>query len=440
MNKKLFCALVLFYLITNVCLAIELEHSTKVKAQWGINTRDGSSQSLNLILQPELVFNFDNGIRLTSIARIHSDLISNIAPGSLNRQAYNPVNKPLLASHELELELREFYLEAEWKQTYFTLGKQQTVWGKADGLKVLDVVNPQTFREFILADFDDSRIPQWTLKLEHTIGPVDLEFIWLPDQTYHALPEQNSTYGFTSLRLVPSQPPAGVNLDLRKLERPNRFIQDSDVGLRLTSFWEGWDLTLNYLYQYDNLPVLFQQFAMSANGPTVTVTPQYKRTHVFGTTFSNAFDDWVIRGEIAWFSNRHFLTRSPLVNNGVIASPELFYVIGLDWSAPYDIVVSTQLFQSWIIKSSTNLTRDKHDTTLSMMLSRQFLNDTLDIQLLVLGNVNDGDGMIRPKINYQLNDDVKVWLGADFFYGDSKGVFGQFKKNDRVLVGAEWVF
>jgi hypothetical protein len=74
------------------------------------------------------------------------------------------------------------------------------------------------------------------------------------------------------------------------------------------------------------------------------------------------------------------------------------------------------------------------------MLSRQFLNDTLDLQLLVLGNINDGDGMIRPKINYQLNDDVKVWLGADLFYGDSKGLFGQFNHNDRVLVGAEWIF
>jgi len=54
---------------------------------------------------------------------------------------------------ELEAELREFYLETDWGKSYFTFGKQQVVWGKADGLKVLDVVNPQSFREFILEDF-----------------------------------------------------------------------------------------------------------------------------------------------------------------------------------------------------------------------------------------------------------------------------------------------
>lgn len=54
--------------------------------------------------------------------------------------------------------------------------------------------------------------------------------------------------------------------------------------------------------------------------------------------------------------------------------------------------------------------------------------------------MNDGDGMIRPKIDYQLNDNIKIWLGADLFYGDSNGLFGQFNHNDRVLVGAEWIF
>ena len=36
---------------------------------------------------------------------------------------------------ELEAELREFYLESDWGKRYFTFGKQQVVWGKADGLK-----------------------------------------------------------------------------------------------------------------------------------------------------------------------------------------------------------------------------------------------------------------------------------------------------------------
>ncbi len=60
---------------------------------------------------------------------------------------------------ELEAELREFYMEADWGKSYFTFGKQQVVWGKAGRLKVLDVVNSQSFQELYLEDFDNSRIP-----------------------------------------------------------------------------------------------------------------------------------------------------------------------------------------------------------------------------------------------------------------------------------------
>ena len=434
------CFLIYSSLLAYQGQALELDYSTTIQTRWGINTRNGSTQSLNFRIQPELVFHFDNDIRLTAIARAHSDIIDKIAPGSVIRESYNPASKPLLITHKLELELRELYVETEWDNTWFTVGKQQVVWGKADGLKVLDIVNPQSFREFILEDFDDSRIPLWTVKVERSFGPIDVEFLWLPDQTYHALPESGSTFGFTSSRLVPSRPPADASVDLLLPKRPDRIIRDSDAGIRLTSFWKGWDLTFNYLYQYDNFPVLKQKLSQTTNNIAVTITQLYKRTHVIGTTLSNAFGDWVIRGEIAWFSNRHFLTRSPLSHQGVISSPELLYVVGLDWSAPYDIFASAQLFQSWVIKPKNSMNRDRLDNTLSLLLSRQFLNDTLSIELLVLGNINDGDGMIRPNIEYLYNDDLKVWLGADLFYGDSKGLFGEFKSNDRVVIGMEWVF
>ncbi|WP_043772935.1 DUF1302 family protein [Algiphilus aromaticivorans] len=63
-----------------------------------------------------------------------------------------------------ELALRELYADIYLGPLYLRAGKQQIVWGKADGLKLLDQVNPQNFREFILADFEHSRIPQWSLR------------------------------------------------------------------------------------------------------------------------------------------------------------------------------------------------------------------------------------------------------------------------------------
>ncbi|NOX93330.1 MAG: hypothetical protein GXP18_13030 [Gammaproteobacteria bacterium] len=48
------------------------------------------------------------------------------------------------------------------------------------------------------------------------------------------------------------------------------------------------------------------------------------------------------------------------------------------------------------------------------------------------------DGLLRPKLSYEWTDTVTVSFGADIFYGDDAGFFGQFSRNDRVVAGIEW--
>ncbi len=435
---KIYCCC-LFGLWQSATEAVELDSSITATAQWMVNTHDGDSQSLNLTLLPELDASFKSGWQIKSSFRVRVEAIDGMQIDDINRSSYNEYSKPVQLNEVLELELRELYLQGDIGDTFLTLGKQQIVWGKADGLHVLDIVNPQSFREFILDDFDNSRIPLWTANIEHTIADWDLQFFWIPDQTYHALPEQSATYAFTSLELVPPAPP-GVQVDIEKARQPNNVLLDSDVGLRATTFWHGWDITFNYLYQYNNLPVFRQSLSMAGGNPVVTITPEYERTHVFGTTFSNAFSDWVVRGEVGYFSEHYFIGKNPLQNQGVVKSPELYYVLGLDWNAPWDVLLSGQLIQSWVINDADKTTRDRLDTTITGLIRRNFMYDTLIAEVLVIANTNNGDGIIRPKISYEWQDNIKTWLGADVFYGDRQGVFGQFDKNDRVVVGLEVSF
>ena len=438
-KQKILCSC-LFLLWQSVAVAIDFDASLTATSQWMINThKGGDSQSLNLSLVPEFNISFDNGWQLKSSLRIRAEAINGMQVNDISREGYSDVSKPAMLNKTVELELREMYLQGEIGNTFLSLGKQQIVWGKADGLKVLDIVNPQSFREFILDDFENSRIPLWTLNIERSFGDWELQFIWIPDQTYHALPKQSATYAFTSPELVPTAPP-GVQVNIEQANRPNNVFLDSDVGFRAATFWKGWDITFNYLYQYNNLPVLRQNLAIQGGRPVVNITPEYERTHVFGTTFSNAFADWVVRGEFGYFTEHYFIGNNPLRNQGVVKSPELHYVLGLDWNAPWDVLLSMQLIQSWIIKDADQTTRDQLDTTFTGLIRRNFLYDTLTAEVLVIGNVNNGDGIIRPKISYEWQDNIKTWVGADIFYGDRKGVFGQFDENDRVVVGVEVSF
>lgn len=74
--------------------------------------------------------------------------------------------------------LKEAYIDTRWGDTDLRIGKQQVVWGTADGIKLLDIINPTDFREFNQNTFEDSRVPVWMLNVDHPIGETgSLQFI-----------------------------------------------------------------------------------------------------------------------------------------------------------------------------------------------------------------------------------------------------------------------
>jgi hypothetical protein len=72
----------------------------------------------------------------------------------------------LYSSHDY---LRELYIDTKLADWQFRVGKQQVVWGTADGIKLLDIINPTDWREFNQNTFEDSRIPIWMIKAEKNL-------------------------------------------------------------------------------------------------------------------------------------------------------------------------------------------------------------------------------------------------------------------------------
>jgi hypothetical protein len=74
--------------------------------------------------------------------------------------------------------LRELYVDTRFGDWSARIGKQQVVWGTADGIKLLDVINPTDYREFVQSTMEDSRIPIWMLNLERNVGDSsNIQFI-----------------------------------------------------------------------------------------------------------------------------------------------------------------------------------------------------------------------------------------------------------------------
>ena len=426
-------------LIPQLANAASFDTSTSLEMQWAIDTSGFDNQAVQLNVKPEGKVDLNNGNKLTVIGQLFVETNAGLKPDDVDRDSYSSISRPLLIGDSAELELREFYFETSTGKNYITIGKQQVVWGKADGLKVLDVVNPQSFREFILDDFEDSRIPLWMMSYEWQIdNDSSLQLLWIPDQTMHALPNANATYAFSSPRLVPIAP-SGIAVEVSPVNRPSRIFTDSDIGFRWSAFIGGWDLSLNYLYHYYDLPVYYQRLSVTPEGPKVFIQPEYERSHLTGGTFSNSFGDLTLRGELGYSTDRFYLTSNISDKDGIVKSDEFSYVLGFDWFGYKDTLLSFQFFQSIVLDSPTGLTRPSVDTTLTFLVQKEFFNDTLKAEILVLQNLKDNDGLIRPKMNYEWIDDFKVWVGADIFHGERKGVFGQFNANDRIVFGLDVV-
>jgi hypothetical protein len=407
-----------------------------LKSQTSFNTAENQLQQQEWQLDIE----YDTGLwggDLKAIGRIRLDTVDDLNQSS-TADTFSAVAKPFVTKDWGSIELRELYWETFGENSFWRIGKQQVVWGEADGLKLLDVINPQNFREFVLDDFDDSRIPLWMFNAEFTLTENGvLQVLWIPDTTVHNLAPSDSPYAFSSSSIVP-KPASDLAVQLSPPQAPRSPIKDSDIGLRYTDFVAGWDISLNYLYHYVDEPIVSTATQTNSEIPYILLTQNYERSHLLGVTASSALGDWTIRTEIAFETNRYHRTKQS--SPGVVQANQWSSVIGLDYQGFSDQFISLQWFQSRINAAQAELIENIQEDSMTFLWESKFMNDTLTAKWLQIHSIDHGDRVFRPKISYNLQSNVDIYIAADIFYGNKYKLFGQFDQSDRVSVGFEWGF
>ena len=119
------------------------------------------------------VIKFENTAKLY----INGDLAENAALHAELNFVFNPEAEQNDYSGHVDYSqndyLRELYIDSvfgEGSDVELRIGKQQVVWGTADGAKLLDIINPTDYRELAQNTMEDSRIPVWMAKLEMPAG------------------------------------------------------------------------------------------------------------------------------------------------------------------------------------------------------------------------------------------------------------------------------
>jgi len=168
LNRNLLSqAVALALILPGVALA-EIEISGEVKIEASVFTSDGQLTGADDEHESGDAMKTEGSVRLfinTDIGEesaIHAELL-------LADDGEAPSERLEIGEQYSQYEiLRELYLDTTAGEWDLRLGKQQVVWGTADGIKLLDVINPTDFRELNQNTTEDARIPIWMINAEKT--------------------------------------------------------------------------------------------------------------------------------------------------------------------------------------------------------------------------------------------------------------------------------
>ncbi len=335
---------------------------------------------------------------------------------------------------DLEIGLREAYIDIFFNSMDIRIGKQQIIWGKADGVFITDVVSPKDLREFLLPEFDEIRMGITAVKVDYYIGDSTLELVWVPVFSPTMMPDDDSIWnpGFD----LPIQP----EFDYSKKE-VGESLKNSEVFFKYSTTSSAIDLEFMAGYMWDDDPTMHTVKnidPVTMQPASITVIPQHHRLGLVGGSFSTTLGSYVIRGEGAYYFGKYFLSEDPMVEEAVVEKDYIQYLLGVDFTL-MDIKMSVQFIQQYILNYDDPIVNDRAENMMTFLATKDFLRETLFLELFSYIGLNDGDALIRGKVKYKLTDELEILLGVNIFTG-TEGMFGRYNKNDMVYAKVKYSF
>lgn len=321
-----------------------------------------------------------------------------------------------------ELDLRELVVSKRASSYTLNLGRQQVVWGKADGLRLLDVVNPLDLREFLFDDYTDSRIPLWMANAELFRGDQSFQLLVIPDLGFDRPAPPGGEF-FAAPELL-AQP---LPLRFERLRRPADRPRNWEYGARWATLLGPLELTVNAFYGWNNQPQ--NDLRLTAEG--LAVVPRAVRSRLLGASGDLPIGPTVLRFEATFTADDRLPIATPDGLGGFVRQRVWRHVLGLDW-IHRNWLISPQWFEERVLDPDPRLAGGRRRTFLTLLVRRTFHQDRLTVQLFSVAGLEHGDRWIEPRLAYQFFGRLELAVGGDLLGGDAAGIFGRFSRRDRV--------
>jgi len=315
-------------------------------------------------------------------------------------------------------EIRELYADMFMGNLDMRLGKQFVVWGVLEGVRITDEINPMDFRELILPDLLDYRIPLWMAKFDYYRPTASYQLLWIPDIRFHKPAPPGSEWEL--LQEVPGT------------RYPQTFdYKNSEFGFKVnTNLWDT-ELSFSYFYTWDDFPVIFRH-ALIDQSIEPEFFPTYTRLSMYGTTFVKQLDSFILKGEMAYVTDKYFAVANAdenhdgwLDKNGEFKRDHLRWGLGMDfdWQGAD---ISPSIVQWIIFDYDPAIIQDQFDTGINLFVRKEFPDSSSIFQFLGIYLVNLQELYLKPKWTFRITDRFQIGTGMDLFFGKASqfGVSG----------------
>lgn len=370
-------------------------------------------------------------------------------------------DKPLVFVNDLDhdkdspvAELREFYLDITTSKVDVRLGKQIVVWGVLEGIRITDEINPLDFRELILPDLLDYRIPLWMAKVDVYKDDDSYQVLWIPDVRFHEPAPPGSEWELLQ--------------DVPNTKEPNSFtLENSEFGLRYSTSVLDTEISLSYFYTWDDFPVVYRSAAINSALDPVFF-PTYTRINIYGFTGVRQLGSGILKGELAYVPDKFFGLQNDtdrdgdgyLDSQGELQRKHIRWGLGYDFTR-FGADFSPAISQWIILGHDSKLIQDKFDTSLTLFIRKPLPEQAAVLQLLAIGLVNLQELYLKPEVIFSITDHFQIAAGFDIFTGaksklgstgganaitsvealeQSAQFFGNFNNNDRVFAEFKYTF
>lgn len=368
---------------------------------------------------------------------------------------------------EQDLTLGQAYLKLHPGNSDITIGKQVLTWGKLDDVVILDTINPQDYKQFVLNDKQDRKIPVFMFDYQYNADTFRIEGVYIPSfkpSYVRFFGSDWAVFGHLKQGVEEGGSAALAKSVVRKIRTERKEdtedaeFKNGEAGLRFSSRYADIDYSLYYMNIFDRVAVLREKDAVGntlkrflylpgddtlaslvgsdPSAEELVLEEEYQRTHVIGKDFETVVGNFGVRGEAALFVDVPYLR-----DDFSYTRKKTFIVgIGIDHTTADNLYYNFQIIETLILNYAPLFAQERSSCLFTSNLSKEFLRGRFIVNLDSSFSPSYYDWMLNPELAYKFNNGMRLSVGGFIFEGSPTTVFGRFSAKDLVYLRMKYSF